>query len=89
MSIHDEALFINDKSPENPVWCLTYVDNILMTTPSTRVPSKTVEALKKDLTLTSTTTLSQYLGMNLWKTDTEQICQSVDKYANNCKANSS
>ena len=64
MSIHNEALFISDKSPENHVRCLIYVDDILMTSPSPQVLSETIEALKEDLTLTSTETLSQYLGMN-------------------------
>ena len=43
--------------------------------------SETVEALKEDLTLTSTETLSEYLGMNLWKTDAGEICLSAKKYA--------
>ena len=81
MSIHDEALFISDKSPENPVWCLIYVDDILMTSPSAQVLNETVDALKEDLTLTSTETLSQYLGMNLWKTEAGEICLSAEKYA--------
>ena len=81
MSIHDEALFIIDKIPENPVWCLIYVDDILMTSPSALMLSETVEALKEDLTLTSKETLSDYLSMNLWKTDTREICLSAEKYA--------
>ena len=52
-SIHDEALFISNQLPDKPVWCLMYVDDILMTSPSCGHVHKTVEALKKDLTLTT------------------------------------
>ena len=68
-SIHDEALFISNKSPGNPVWYLIYVDDLLMSSPSTEVLKETVESLRKELTLTNSETLSQYLGMNLWKTE--------------------
>ena len=81
MGIHDGALFIRDKSPENPVWWLIYVDDILITLPPPQVLGETVQALKEDLILTSTETLSQYLGKNLWKTDTKDICMSTEKYA--------
>jgi hypothetical protein len=81
MSIHDEALFICDRAPETPVWCLIYKDDILMTSPSALVLKRTVEALKEDLTLTSTEALSQYLGMNLWQTAAGEICLSAEKYA--------
>ena len=57
-SIHDEALFISHKSLENPVWYLVYVDDILMTSPSSQVLDQTIEGLKEDLTLTSSETLS-------------------------------
>ena len=57
MSIHNEALFISDKSPENHVRCLIYVDDILMTSPSPQVLSETVETLKENSTLTSIETL--------------------------------
>ena len=80
-SIHDEALFVSHKSPENPVWCLVYVDDILMTSPSAQVLEETVHRLKEDLTLTTSETLSQYLGMNLWKTEAGEICLSAEKYA--------
>ena len=80
-SIHDEALFISHKHPDNPVWCLIYIDDILMTSPSAQVLNETVERPKKDLTLTSSDTLSQYLGMNLWKTEAGEICLSAEKYA--------
>ena len=79
-SIHDEALFINRKQPDKPVWCLIYVDDILMTSPSKDMLNETVEGLKGDLTLTTSDTLSQYLGMNLWQTDSGEICLSADKY---------
>ena len=59
MSIHDEALIISDKSPETPIWCLIYVDDIIITSPFAHVLSETVETLKEDLTLTSIKTLSQ------------------------------
>ena len=81
MSIHDEALFIRDKSPNNPVWCLIYVDDILMTSPYAQVTSENVDALKEDLTLTSTKVLSQYLGVNLWKIEVGEICLSAEKFA--------
>ena len=48
-----------------------------MTSPS----SEHVEALKKDLTLTTLKSLTQYLGMNLWKIDDGEICRSAEKYA--------
>ena len=57
MSIHDEALFISDKSPENQECALMYVDDILMTSPSPQVLSETVENLKENLTLISIETL--------------------------------
>ena len=44
-SMHDEALFVSHKAPENPVWCLIYVDDILMTSPSSQVLNETVEGL--------------------------------------------
>jgi hypothetical protein len=80
-SIHDEALFICNQEPDKPVWCLVYVDDILMTSPSTEKLHNTVEALKKDLILTTSDSLSQYLGMNLWKTEAGEICLSAEKYA--------
>ena len=80
-SIHDEALFVSHKVPSSPVWCLVYVDDILMTSPSAEVLQATVDKLKEDLTLTSSETLTQYLGMNLWKTAAGEICLSAEKYA--------
>ena len=50
---HDEALLISHKSPDKPVWCLIYVDDILMTCPSTQVLNETVDCLKEGFTLTS------------------------------------
>ena len=82
-SIHDEALYIGQKAPENPVWCLVYVDDILMTSPSPQVLEDTIDGLKEDLTLTSSESLSQYLGMNLWKAEAGEICLSAKKYAEN------
>ena len=66
--IHDEALFVSHKTPEHPVRCLVYVDDILMTSPYAQVLERTVQKLKEDLTLTSSEILLQFLGMNLWKT---------------------
>ena len=80
-SIHDEALFINNQLPDKPVWCFVYVDDILMTSPSSEHLHKTVEALKKDLTLANSESLTQYLVMNLWKTDDGEICLSAEKCA--------
>ena len=44
------------------MWCLIYVDVILMPSPHAPVLSEIVEAMKKDLTLTSLQTLSQSLS---------------------------
>ena len=79
-SIHDEALFVNHKSHENPAWCLVYVDDILMTSPSAQVLEETVNVLKEDLTLTSSETFSQQLGKYA------SVPRSTEK---NSKANSS
>ena len=57
-NIHDEALFISDKSLGNPIWCLIYVDDILMTSPSTEVLRETIEGQRKKSTLTTLQTLS-------------------------------
>ena len=76
-SIHDEALFISDA----PVWCLIYVDDILMTSPVKGEIDKYVELLKKEFTLTIMTTVSQYLGMNLsHNLETGEITISCEKY---------
>ena len=56
------------------------MDYILITSPCAQVLSETVEALKADSTLTSTEILSQYLGMNLWKTTTREICLNTEKH---------
>jgi hypothetical protein len=44
-NIHDEALFVSHKHPDNRIWCLVYVDDILMTSPSAKVLSETVHKL--------------------------------------------
>ena len=59
-SIQNEAVFVCHKSPENPVWCLVYVDDILMISPSAQVLEEIVHKLKEDLTLTSSETLSRH-----------------------------
>ena len=83
MWYYDEALIIYHKSLENCVLGLVYVDNILMSSPSTLVLNQTVEGLKEDLTLTSSRILSQYLRMNLWKTKARAIRPSAEKYTEN------
>ena len=72
---------MSHKHPDNAVWCLVYVDDILMTSPSTEVLCKTIHRLKEDLTLTTSETLTPYLGMNLWKSNSREIFLSAEKYA--------
>ena len=50
-----------------------------MTSTSAQVLEETVYRLSEDLT--SSETLSQYLGMNLWKTEAGEIRLSAKKYA--------
>ena len=57
------------------------MDDVLLSSPSPRVLSKIVEALKEDLTRTSTETILEYLGMNLLKSDNGEICLSAEEYA--------
>ena len=52
-----------------------------MTSPSAKVLEEIVHRLKEDLTLTSFETLSQFLGMNLWKPEAREICLSAETYA--------
>ena len=80
-SVNDEALFMSHKLPESPVWCLVYVDDILMTLSFAQVLKETVQGLKEDRTLSSSESLSLYLGMNLWKTEAKEVCMGAVKYA--------
>jgi hypothetical protein len=79
-SINDEALFIIP-SRDTPVWCLVYVDDILMTSPSKEEIERCVSNLKKDFTLTITMTVTQFLGMNVThNVDSGEVTISCTKY---------
>ena len=82
-SDYDDALFINlDITP--PVWCLVYVDDILMMSSSEENLNLCASKLKNEFEMTVSEEPSQYLGMNIHKNkETGEITISQEKYIQN------
>ena len=79
-SHYDDALFINN-SVKPTVWCLVYVDDILMMSTSKKTLNMCVEKLKSEFEMTVSEEPSQYLGMNVTKNqETGEITISQEKY---------
>ena len=79
-SDYDEALFINN-GVKPTVWCLVYVDDILMMSASKKNLDKCAEKLKSEFEMTVSEKPSQYLGMNVKKNkETGEITISQEKY---------
>ena len=86
-SIHDQALLVmktNDN--ECTIWCLVYVDDILMASSLKEETHKCITQLQKEFTLTTVENLSQFLGMNLKYNLTKgELTLKADKYIEKLK----
>ena len=77
-SPNDDALFTLPHAI--PQYCLLYVDDILLSSPSKPALDLTIAALQREYTLTVTTSFSQYLGMNFSRSADGSITLSCEKY---------
>jgi hypothetical protein len=79
-SSYDDALFINRKA-KSTVWCLVYVDDILMMSADEESLHLCAAKLRSEFEMTVTDEPSQYLGMNISKNKkTGEITISQEKY---------
>ena len=63
------------------VWCLIYVDDKLLPSPSKDDITECIELLKKEYTLTLVPEITQYLGMNIkHNVETKEVYISCCKY---------
>ena len=82
-SDYDDALFIN-LGLLPPVWCLVYVDDILMMSSSQDNLNICAAKLRSEFEMTVSDEPSQYLGMNVQKNmKTGEITISQEKYVQN------
>jgi hypothetical protein len=80
-SIHDQALFIRTNDKETTIWCLVYVDDILMASSMKEEIDKCISQLQKEFTLTIVNDISQFLGMNVkYDMDKGELTIKAEKY---------